>query len=247
MFEFFYFSFLGREYEYLKNNNYQDEPQQYDETEDVDDDEEEEDDTANEQTGDLKNTQQDNINNIASDNDADVEFFEISGTADDNQENSEDGNDDGDDDAIDELKKPGGGNKRKKKKKGQQHELATQAANLLVIQPLEHQLAAQHHDDVHGATQLLKPVITNKIKPLKQKKRKRKKGGHGGTATIVVEQEPASDHLALGLLEELAELGGDDGGKRKRKHPMKYGRSNGGVCLNNFFAPFSIHIHFYVT
>ncbi|XP_037813321.1 uncharacterized protein LOC119604634 isoform X2 [Lucilia sericata] len=240
--------FLGREYEYLQNtkNNYQtqndeeneEHADEYEETED-DDDEEEEDgqeNNANEQSGDLKNTNNgaENANNHSHDADGDVEFFEIEEGADNNEDNEQET-----EDAVEELKKPGGGNKRrkKKKKKGSQHDIATQAANLLVIQPLEHQLAShQHHDDsfdAHGATQLLKPVV-QKIKPLKQKKRKKKKGQHGGghggaTATYVVEQEPSTDHFGLGLLEELAEWDDGDGlgGKRKKKHSMKYGRSNG--------------------
>ncbi|KAI8120894.1 hypothetical protein FF38_02477 [Lucilia cuprina] len=242
--------FLGREYEYLQNtkNNYQtqndeENEEHTDEYEETDDDEDEEEDdeqdntgNANEQTGDLKNTNNgaENANNLSQAADSDAEFFEIEEGTDNNEDNEQET-----DDAVEELKKPGGGNKRrkKKKKKGSQHDIGTQAANLLVIQPLEHQLAShQHHDDsfdAHGATQLIQPVV-QKIKPLKQKKRKKKKGQHGGghggaTATYVVEQEPATDHLGLGLLEELADWDVDDGfgGKRKKKHSMKYGRSNG--------------------
>lgn len=193
-----------------------------------------------------------NSNNVGTLNNSEPEFIEIEEEEheeeennEENEENNEENTDDGDADAIEEGKKPGGDKRKKKKKKGSSHDVA----NLLVIKPIEHQLAS-HHDDsfgLHGATQLLKPVI-HKIKPSKQKKKK-KKGGHGGghgghgghgggAAEIYVEQEPATDHFGLGLLEELAEWDDDTGGKRKKKHPMKYGRSNGGVCLNNFFAPF---------
>ncbi|XP_065361764.1 putative histone-lysine N-methyltransferase 1 [Calliphora vicina] len=239
--------FLGREYEYLQNTkntfqtqNEEENEEQAEEYEEGDDDEEEEEeedeqennDHANQQTGDLKNSNNvaENSNNLSHDNDNDAEFIEIEEGEENNEDNDQENND-----AVEELKKPGGGNKRRKKKKkkgSSQHDVGTQAANLLIIQPLEHQLASQHHDDGHGATQLLKP-LAQKIKPSKQKKRKRKKGQHGGghggaTSTFVVEQEPASDHFGLGLLEELVDLdGGDVGGKRKKKHPMKYGRSNG--------------------
>lgn len=237
---------MGREYEYLQNtkNNFQsenDNGEQAEETEEAEYDEEEEDvddNHVNEQTGDLKNTNniEENSNILAHEtSDSNVEFIELQSNGENNEENDEE--------AIEELKKPGGGNKRRKKnkKKGQQ-DLATPVANLLVIQPIEHQLASQHHDDHfddHGATQQHKP-FGHKLRPSKNKKRRKKKGGHGGsngdaTSTIVVEHEPSTDHLGLGLLQELAEL---DGGQRKKKHRMKYGRSIGGVCLNNFFAPF---------
>lgn len=202
------------------------------EYDDVDDEEETE---SDDETGDVKNT------NLSHDNNSNGnEFIEIGAHASGGGNDADDGNGE----TIGQLKKPGGGgnNKRRKKKKGtQQHELASQAANLLIVQPLEHQLTQQHDDG--GIAHKVKP-IRNKGKPLKQKRRKRKKKGQAldddsdTTATVVVEQQPSSDHLSLGLLEALADVDVLDGGGKRKKHPMKYGRSNGGVCLNNFCAPF---------
>lgn len=106
----------------------------------------------------------------------------------------------------------------------------------MVIQPLEHQLTeAEHH--VQEVVHKVKPA-KRKGKPLKDKRRKRKKGDD--VTTVVVEQEPSSDHLSLGLLDALSDFDVlEEGGKRK-KRPLKYGRSIGGVCLNNFCAPFPI-------
>lgn len=205
------------------------------EYDDVDDDEEETE--SDDEIGDVKNT------NLSHDNNSNGnEFIEIGAHGSGGGNGADD--DDGNGETIGQLKKPGGGgnNKRRKKKKGnQQHELASQAANLLIVQPLEHQLTQQHDDG--GIAHKVKP-IRNKGKPLKQKRRKRKKKGQAldddsdTTATVVVEQQPSSDHLSLGLLEALADVDVLDGGGKRKKHPMKYGRSNGGVCLNNFCAPF---------
>lgn len=209
----------------------EDEQNEETDNDDATNDYEDEDDTETEDDEDETPSEAEKNTQLASDSGAfnDNEFIDIEG--------------DGGEETIGQLKKPGGGNKRRKnknKKKGQsqQHEIASQAANLLVIQPIEHQFT-QLHQDAEQLTHKVKPIRT-KVKPLKQKRRKRKKKGQtlDDDVTVVVEQQPSSDHLGLGLLEELSEVDLLSGGGKRKKHPMKYGRSNGGVCLNNFCAPF---------
>uniref|UniRef100_A0A1I8N2G5 Uncharacterized protein n=1 Tax=Musca domestica TaxID=7370 RepID=A0A1I8N2G5_MUSDO len=224
--------FLGREYDYgqsfkvhndIQNDQAPSENDEVDDTEnddeagDGDDDDDDEDETDNdnddeEDEGDSKNTAI--INDNASNGN---EFIEI------------ESHDNGDQHTTDELKdandrfKRKKGNRNKNKKKGSQHDIASQAANLLVIQPLEHQLAeAEHH--VQEVVHKVKPA-KRKGKPLKDKRRKRKKGDD--VTTVVVEQEPSTDHLSLGLLDALSDFDVlEEGGKRK-KRPLKYGRSIG--------------------
>ncbi|XP_013104218.1 uncharacterized protein LOC106084832 [Stomoxys calcitrans] len=217
--------FLGREYDYVPAyNNYNglqnDQPSdnntvdQDDEEEDNEDDSdrEEEESENNNNTGSLKNTNFQSSDNTSNGN----EFIDIESHDGDNDDVNYD--DDSDAETIGQLKKPGNGNKRQKKKKG---ELASQAANLLIVQPLEHQLAQgqQQHGNQLGGHKI-------KVKPSKQKRRKRKKKDEDVT-TVVVEQEPSTDHFSLGLLDALSDLDVLDGGGKHKKHPTKYGRSNG--------------------
>ncbi|XP_073837160.1 uncharacterized protein isoform X1 [Musca autumnalis] len=223
--------FLGREYDYYipnfngYNEKLNDEvptkQQELDETENDDEIDDETDDDAennnedDEDEGDVKNTAVINNDNTSNGN----EFFEI--------ETHDNGEQQQQTTASDEVKDAGNRfRKRKNKKKGNnQHEFATQAANLLVIQqPLEHQLAEQQHH-VEEIIHKVKP-IKRKGKPLKQKRRNRKKKGHQAldddTATVVVEQEPSTDHLSLGLLEALSDVDVLEGGGKRKKHPLKY-------------------------
>ncbi|XP_075162579.1 uncharacterized protein LOC142235206 isoform X2 [Haematobia irritans] len=208
--------FLGREYDYVQDfQNYegmQNDQASVDNNADDeygdDDDSDRNDDVSDDNMGDLKNTHIPN-DNISGAN----EFIDI--------ESQDSANGNGDGETIGQLKKPGDGNKRRKNKKG---EVASQAANLLIVQPLEHQLAQTGND--LGGGHKVKPAFT-KVKPSKQKRRKRKKGHNDDITTVVVEQEPSSDHLSLGLLDALADVDVLDGGGKRKKHPMKYGRSNG--------------------
>ncbi|XP_054734570.1 uncharacterized protein LOC129242035 [Anastrepha obliqua] len=134
------------------------------------------------------------------------------------------------------LKKPGGGSKKKRKNKKKK-----KPETLLVVQPAELELHGHggHHGwDVHGHggqhDEVVEwvPVTQGHSKPSKkQKRKKKKKHQHADdSVSVVVEQEP-SDHLGLGLLEELADavdvVDLDEGHKRKHKKPHKYGRSVG--------------------
>ncbi|XP_054733637.1 uncharacterized protein LOC129241380 [Anastrepha obliqua] len=135
------------------------------------------------------------------------------------------------------LKKPGGGGSKKKRKNKKKKKPET----LLVVQPAELELHGHggHHGwDVHGHggqhDEVVEwvPVTQGHSKPSKkQKRKKKKKHQHADdSVSVVVEQEP-SDHLGLGLLEELADavdvVDLDEGHKRKHKKPHKYGRSVG--------------------
>lgn len=125
--------------------------------------------------------------------------------------------------------KGGGGNKNKRKNKRKK-----KPETLLVVQPAELELHGHggHHDE---AVEWV-PVSQGQSKPSKKQKRKKKKKHQfaDDSVSVVVEQEP-SNHLGLGLLEELVDAVDvtdlDGGHKRKHKKPIKYGRSVGGVCL----------------
>uniref|UniRef100_A0A0A1XC09 Uncharacterized protein n=1 Tax=Zeugodacus cucurbitae TaxID=28588 RepID=A0A0A1XC09_ZEUCU len=125
------------------------------------------------------------------------------------------------------LKGGGGGGGQKKRKNKRKKKPET----LLVVQPAELSLHGHgghggHHDD---AVEWV-PVSQGHSKPAKkQKRKKKKKHQHADdSVSVVVEQEP-SDHLGLGLLEELVDSVdvADGGHKRKHKKPIKYGRSVG--------------------
>ncbi|XP_030380354.1 uncharacterized protein LOC115628405 [Scaptodrosophila lebanonensis] len=145
-----------------------------------------------------------------------AEFIEI--------EDGKDGNNGG------ALKKPGGGGgggkrkqKGRKKKKGQQ-----QPATLVVVQaaPEQHHGVSSVHD---SAPTSVSSSGHGHGKPFKRKQKRGKRKRKGQQASVVVEHE-STDHLGLGLLDELVS-GSDDllssGEKRKHKNPTKYGRSNG--------------------
>ncbi|XP_061391524.1 ATP-dependent RNA helicase ddx54 [Musca vetustissima] len=228
--------FLGREYDYIQNfkvhNDIQndqpasdnDEVVDENENDDETDDEDEGDDTDNDngdeegddegdEDGDVKNTAI--INDNASNGN---EFIEIESQSDGEHTGTGDVKD-----ANDRRRKK----KNQNKKKGSQHDIPAQAANLLIVQPLEHHLEeAEHH--VEEVVHKVKPG-KRKIKPIKEKRRKRKKKGQAlgdDTTTIVVEQEPASD-LGLGLLDALSDVDILQGGGKRKKRPLKYGRSIG--------------------
>uniref|UniRef100_W8AIV3 Uncharacterized protein n=1 Tax=Ceratitis capitata TaxID=7213 RepID=W8AIV3_CERCA len=145
-------------------------------------------------------------------NSADVEFIEIE---DNEQENTPPG----------QLKGGGGGNKKRRKNKRKK-----KPETLLVVQPAELELHG-HGGHGHHQQEAIEWVPVTHSKPAKTKPKRKKKKKHQYTndeSVVVVEHEP-SDHLGLGLLEELADAVdvGDGGHKRKHKKPTKYGRSVG--------------------
>ncbi|XP_011212806.2 uncharacterized protein LOC105232715 isoform X2 [Bactrocera dorsalis] len=121
------------------------------------------------------------------------------------------------------LKGGGGGVKNKRKNKRKK-----KPETLLVVQPAE--LALHGHGGHHDDAVEWVPVSQGHSKPSKKQKRKKKKKHQyaDDSVSVVVEQEP-SDHLGLGLLEELVDAVDvtDGGHKRKHKKPIKYGRSVG--------------------
>ncbi|XP_036337483.1 uncharacterized protein LOC118747540 [Rhagoletis pomonella] len=128
------------------------------------------------------------------------------------------------------LKKPGGGGGGKRKRKNKKKK---KPETLLVVQPAELELHNHGHGGQHDDAVEWVPVSTGHGKPSrKQKRKKKRKHQHAAddTVSVVYEHEP-SNHLGLGLLEELADavdvVDLDGGHKRKHKKPHKYGRSVG--------------------
>ncbi|XP_039965300.1 uncharacterized protein LOC120777829 [Bactrocera tryoni] len=247
--------FLGREYDYVQpnikqnfvnNDNETEDDEEEDGSENGDEDEEEEDDEDGEtepsQNDDEDYVDRDGVTNqqhevnflkgrpVGVNSQLDhIDMAPLTGTAPGvANHDSSDGVEfieieDNEDAPPGQLKGGGGGGKKKRKNKRKK-----KPETLLVVQPAELELHGHggHHDD---AVEWV-PVSQGHSKPSKKQKRKKKKKHQlaDDSVSVVVEQEP-SDHLGLGLLEELVDAVDvtDGGHKRKHKKPIKYGRSVG--------------------
>ncbi|XP_017841617.1 neurofilament medium polypeptide isoform X2 [Drosophila busckii] len=243
--------FLGREYEYqqttkaaVDSENVDDDDEEADdeEQEEEDDAEEEEDAGADNQTGEEEEEEEEDDDEEETDTDAEPEIESAPAVsqqfANDVKSSVFSGDSassgvefielqDSEGSAAGAVKKPGGGKRKKKggkrkqkKKKGQQqHEPAT----LVVVQqaaPELHEVDSGHES---GSSVVSHGHGGGEHKPFKRKN-KRGKRKRKGQHQAVVEHE-SSDHLGLGLLDDLIDVDTDallGGGKRKHKFSTNY-------------------------